>query len=369
MGDVEDLMQVGAVAGLGRARFRQLVDRFGSWAEAVRHAPRDLMQTPGINEDMALAIRRSAEVDVSSEMDEARKLGVRLVPYSDPAYPANLKSLDDAPLMLYVRGELRETDRIAMAVVGSRNCSYYGASQADRLAQGLAQAGFCIVSGLARGIDASAHRASLKAKGRTVAVLGSGLKHIYPPEHDDLAAEVADNGAVISELPLNTPPRPQNFPPRNRIISGLAMGVVVVEARANSGALITARWAMETGKEVFAVPGPVNDPRNRGSHALIKDGAKLVESLQDIMEELGPLAETLSGEPACAEVQSPHDAKPGVRSEDQKRILDAVGHAPMSADEISESAQVGIATTLGTLLTLEMRGLVKQLPGKRFVKK
>jgi DNA processing protein len=369
MSDVEDLIRVGAVAGLGRMRYRQLMDRFDSWDEVVRLPARQLMQVPGVNEDMALAIRRSTEMDVSAELEKARKSGVCIVAHTDPAYPENLRTVDDAPLLLYVRGELRATDRIALAVVGSRNCSYYGASQADRLAGGLAHAGFCIISGLARGVDASAHRAALKAGGRTIAVLGSGLNRIYPPEHEDLASEIAARGAVVSELPLDTAPRPQNFPPRNRIISGLSLGVVVIEARANSGALITARWAMETGKEVFAVPGPVTDPRNRGSHALIRDGAKLVESLDDIMDELGPLAESLTGDPKAKKEVSESTGAPSSLSGDKERVFAAVGHTPLSADEISTLAQIGIATTLGALLALEIQGLVKQLPGKRFVRR
>ncbi len=305
LSDVEDLIRVGMVSGLGRARYKQLIERFGSWTQVMKASVGELMTVPHINAEIAGAIRRSPELDAGAEIEAAQKLGVKLIAYTDPEYPANLRPIDDAPLLLYSMGTMEERDRIAIAMVGARNCSFYGLSQAERLAYGLARAGFCIVSGLAYGIDAAAHKAALKAGGRTIAVLGSGLKNIYPPEHVALAKQIAEHGAVISELPLDTPPVASNFPPRNRIISGLSLGVVVVEARQASGALITARWAMEMGKEVYAVPGQINDPRSRGCHALLKDGAKLVESIEDIVEELGPLADSIdlrAGEgPAPAE--------------------------------------------------------------------
>jgi DNA processing protein len=365
---VQDLIRVGAVSGLGRARYGRLVERFGSWDQAARASVRDLTTVAGITAELAAAIRRTPELDVSAELEEARRLGIALVPYTDPAYPANLRLLDDAPLLLYMRGTIEERDRIAIAVVGARNCSYYGLSQAERLSYGLARAGFCIVSGLAWGIDAAAHRAALKAGGRTIAVQGCGLKGVYPEEHAELAEEIARHGAVLSEVPLDTPPRAQNFPPRNRIISGLSLGVVVVEARRNSGALITARWAMETGKEVYAVPGQINDPRSRGCHALLKDGAKLVESIEDIVEELGPLAQSI--ELPAREGEEAYLSRGNLAglTESERKAYAAVGHAPVTVDEVSAAGQLGVSRTLASLLVLEMRGLVKQLPGKRFVR-
>ena len=366
--EVEDLVRVGMVSGLGRTRYKQLVERFGSWTRATQSSVGELMAVRGINADIAAAIRRSPELDAAVEIEAARKLGVKLIAYTDAEYPANLRPIYDAPLLLYAMGSVEERDRIAIAVVGARNASFYGLSQAERLAYGLARAGFCIVSGLAYGIDAAAHKAALKAGGRTIAVLGSGLKNIYPPEHAELARSVAAHGAVISELPLDTPPAPQNFPPRNRIISGLSLGVVVVEARRTSGALITARWAMEMGKEVYAVPGQINDPRSRGCHALLKDGAKLVESVEDIVEELGPLAESIDLRAGDETEQYAPSPRAQNLSEVEKKVYAAVGASPLTADEVGASSQTNAAGTLAALLGLEIAGLVKQLPGKRFVR-
>jgi DNA processing protein len=368
LGQVEDLIRVGMVSGLGRTRYKQLVERFGSWTRATQAPVGELTAVRGISPEIAAAIRRSPELDAAAEIEAAQKLGVKLIAFTDAEYPENLRPIDDAPLLLYAMGTVEERDRIAIAIVGARQCSFYGLSQAERLAYGLARAGFCIVSGLAYGIDAAAHKAALKAGGRTIAVLGSGLKNVYPPENADLAKQIAEHGAVLSELPLDAPPAPQNFPPRNRIISGLSLGVVVVEARQTSGALITARWAMEMGKEVYAVPGQINDPRSRGCHALLKDGAKLVESVEDIVEELGPLAESIDLRSDDLTPTHVSEARTRNLSETEKKVYEAVGTSPLTPDEVSAAAKTSAAATLAALLGLEIAGLVKQLPGKRFVR-
>lgn len=365
MKSIEDQLRVAAVSGLGRATYKRLVDYFGSWDRAANASVKELVSVPGIGSSLASAIRRSRELDVSAEISEARELGVRLVTQEDPAYPANLKLDDYSPLLLYMKGEVIESDRMAIAIVGARRCTYYGAAQAEKFAFGLARAGFCIISGLAAGIDTAAHRGALKAGGRTIAVIGSGLKRIYPPENRQLAEEILESGAVISELPLDTPPKMQNFPPRNRIIAGLSMGALVVEAQKRSGALITARLAMEGGKEVFAVPGQIDNPKSHGCHKLIQDGAKLVQSIEDVVEEFGPPAE-IPGERTSKEVggDSPASRLEGA----EKLIYDSLDSTPKGVDEISEEVGSPTATILTSLLTLEMKGLVKQLPGKRYVR-
>ena len=294
MAEVEDLIRLNMTKGIGVITYRRLLENFGSPKTILEASKRELLGVTGVGKELAERITKSSrDTDVSAELSLAREMGVKIVSYTCDDYPRNLKSIYDPPLVLYIKGELKETDAIALAMVGSRRGTYYGKLQAERMSATLANTGFCIVSGLARGIDAAAHRGALKVKGRTIAVLGNGMGTIYPREHKELAERIAENGALISELPMRTPPDGRNFPPRNRLISGLSLGVVVVEASLGSGSIITAQWALEHGKEVFALPGNIDSPYSRGTHKLIKEGAKLVECVDDIIEELGPLAETL----------------------------------------------------------------------------
>jgi len=253
-----------------------------------------LEKIPGVGPKIAARIvAGSKAADVDKEIKLAEKNNIKIVPYTSDQFPHNLKKIYDPPLLLYIKGEIRKSDTLALAIVGARKSSYYGQTQAERFGRQLAQVGFCVVSGMARGIDTNAHAGAIKGKGRTIAVLGSGLGVIYPSENKELSEKIADNGAVISELPMTTPPNNRNFPPRNRIISGLSLGVLVVESTLRSGSAITAKWALEHGKDVFAIPGNIDSNYSRGTNKLIKDGAKLVEDISDIVEELGPLAESI----------------------------------------------------------------------------
>jgi DNA processing protein len=269
--------------------------------------------------------------------------------------------------VLYVRGTLVPEDAQAVAIVGMRKCSLYGQEQAERLAGGLARSGFTIVSGLARGIDTAAHRAALAAGGRTIAVLGSGLDRLYPPENARLAEAVAARGALLSEFPMTTEPRAENFPRRNRLLAGLAMGVIVAEAGKQSGSLITARLAGEFGKEVFAVPNRVDAPGAAGVHALLRDGAKLVESVADVLEEfpdLGLAAPPGEGDAAQATL----DLKVRLSAE-EGRLLEVLDDEPLAADAIAARAGLEAARVSGALTLLELKGLVRSLPGGRFVRR
>src|SRR5947199_7697409 len=283
---------------------------------------------------------------------------------ADEPYPAWLRAIHDPPDLLYCDGCLGEGDRQAVAIVGSRQATPYGLRVTEALAGELSALGFTIVSGFARGIDAAAHRAALAVGGRTIAVLGCGLDVDYPPGHASLHAEIAGSGAVLTEFAPGTPPRATNFPRRNRIISGLALGVVVVEAAEDSGSLITARLALEQGREVFAVPGPIDVPTSRGPHGLLKQGAKLVETVDDIVEELLPQLDrplqTLKTEPIAALPE--HVAL----SPSERTVLEVMSREPLHLDDLTERSRLTTPAVAGILLGLELKALVKQLPGQRY---
>jgi DNA processing protein len=265
---------------------------------------------------------------------------------------------------MYLRGELLERDALAVAIVGSRHATPYGLAQAERLAGSLARAGLSIISGLARGIDGAAHRGALAAGGRTVAVLGSGLAHVYPPEHADLAEEIARQGALLSESPPRFAPLAGVFPQRNRLISALALGVIVVEASDRSGALITARHALEQGRDVFAVPGRVDNRMSRGPHRLIRDGAKLIETAEDVLEELGPLVQATP----AADGQVVHRPAELLLNETEQQVLQAVGGETTSVDVVIVATGLPAPQVLSTLTVLEMRRLVRRVGGFSFVR-
>jgi DNA processing protein len=295
---------------------------------------------------------------VDAELQKIKRAGVRLVTQADQEYPSNLTHLHDPPPFLYVRGSLLPGDRVAIAIVGSRFASAYGKGVARDLAHGLAEKGVTIVSGLARGIDAEAHRAALAAGGRTLAVLGSGLDVIYPSEHRPLAAEIPASGAVISEFSLGSKPDAVHFPYRNRVISGLTLGTVVVEAAENSGSLITARFALEQNREVFAVPGPITSLRSRGPHHLLKEGAKLVEAIDDILTEIAPTLAPPRPSPA---------AVPAVTLEPDEALLAGLFDGnPLHVDTLIAKSGLSAARVLEVLLTMELKSVVAQLPGTYF---
>ena len=359
------LLRLSLTRGIGTTTYRVLLEQFGS-ASAILSADRkDLQDTRGIGAKLADEFARSRDsADVDRELALAQEHGVNIIPFTHEHYPRNLKTIYDPPLVLYVKGEIDPNDVLSMAIVGSRRCTHYGQSQSRRFARLLGQSGFTIVSGLARGADAAAHLGALEVGARTIAVMGCGLGRVYPRENRELSERISCQGAVVSELPMLTPPSQKNFPPRNRLISGFSLGVVVVEASQRSGALITAHWALEQGKEVFAVPGQVDNPYSRGTHRLLKDGAKLVEDVNDIIEELGPLAETLG--PGVKEgVEDPRSL---ALNSQEKKVFLLLGSQPKTIDEITGESRLPASNVASTLMILEIRKLVKQLSGKRFVK-
>jgi DNA processing protein len=355
-----DTLLLSMIPGVGPRTRRALLERFGSPAAALDAAPSDLRSVPGVGPKLVQKIARArGEIDASAEIALCRERGVEILADSEEAYPRMLLEIHDPPGVLFVRGGFKPQDALAVAIVGTRHATQYGLRQAERLAASLARAGLTIVSGLARGIDAAAHRGALAAGGRTVAVLGSGVLNVYPPEHRKLAEEVIEHGALVSESPPRAEPMAGVFPQRNRIISGLSLGSVIVEAGDRSGALITARLAMEQGREVFAVPGSVDSRTSRGCHRLIRDGAKLVESADDILEELGPLVEAVPREDGQV-VRHPAEL---MLSEFEQHVLSALGTEPTSIDQVVAQTGLPVHHVLSTISVLEMRRLVRRLSG------
>ena len=365
MTEFDALLRLNMTKGIGIRTYKTLLERFGS-SEAILDASRaQLEAVPGIGPKLANAIvEESKTIDIAAEINLAKEKGVQILPYTSEQYPQHLKTIYDPPLVLYVKGNILETDVLALAIVGARRCTYYGLSQAERFGRLLAQKGLCIVSGMARGIDAAAHRGAISSNGRTIAVLGCGLGVIYPRENIELAEQIVQHGAIVSEFPMNTPPDFRNFPPRNRLISGLSLGVLVVESSLKSGSLITAQWALEQGKEVFAIPGNIDNIYSRGTHKLIKEGAKLVEDITDIIQELGPVAETLN----ATEVPMTNDPRSLMLNSQEKKIFSLLSSSPKDIDEIIRITKLPTSVVSSTLLILEIKKLVKQLSGKRFVK-
>ncbi len=351
------------VKGLGRVTFKKLIAHFGDPAPAFSSTLSELSAIEGLDAGVIEGLRGFTEwEEVEKEIRCAEQAGVMLIPFSDPSYPPRLRMIADPPPLLYVKGALCPDDDRAVAVVGSRSASEYGKRVARSLCRGLASLGFTVVSGMARGLDGAAHDAALDAGGRTLAVLGSGVDCPYPPEHETLYHRICENGAVISEFPMGTRPLAFNFPARNRLISGLSLGVVVVEATEKSGSLITAALALEQGREVFAVPGEVGASRTRGTHRLIRQGAKLVESAADIIEEIAP---QLVNRATLSRPSEPRILPQQARAEARK-VYALLQERPAQIDEVIESSGLTSAEVSEILLDLELQGYVRQLPGKRY---
>jgi DNA processing protein len=354
------------VPGVGRITFKKLVGYFGHPRHAMQATAGQLTRVAGIGPKIAQAISGfPAARAVERELRAANAAGCLIVTQDDEGYPSLLKTIEDPPPVLYVKGDLGEPTAPGVAVVGSRRPSTYGKVVAEQLARGLAACGVTVVSGLARGIDSVAHVNSLESGGRTIAILGCGLSYMYPPENHRMAERISQQGAVVSEFPMTTKPDRLNFPLRNRTISGLSLGTVVVEAGERSGALITAQWALEQGREVFAVPGNVTAPTSRGTNRLIKMGAKLVEDVNDILEELPQYA--LAGKRDRAPAQEEFcqvDSTP-----DERRVLEVLDAVETRhIDWIIEQAHLPTSLVSSLLLRLELEGKVTQLPGKLFLK-
>ena len=347
------------VRGVGPVLYQGLLRAFGD-PGAVLAASAHALACAGVRPEVAAAIRAfTAWPLVDDQLARLGRCGAELVTWDDPGYPANLRQIHDPPPVLFVRGTLLARDTLAVAIVGSRAATAHGLRMARALAEGLAGHGLTVVSGLARGTDAEAHWATLRAGGRTLAVFGSGVDVVYPPEHRRLAREIGAAGALLSELPPGSKPDAENFPARNRIISGLTLGTVVVEAAERSGSLITARCAAEQGREVFAVPGPVGD-RTRGTHRLIREGAKLTESVDDILEELAPQLVRSASAPTPA-------APPRALAPTEAALLAVLGPQPQHVDAVIARSGLPASTVLPVLLQLELTGVVEQLPGKHFL--
>ncbi len=352
-------------SGLTAGRQRALLEAFGS-PEAILEADSEsLRSVAGITATHVRMLRQlRSEFDIDGLREMLRELGVKLVPITSEEYPQLLRECADPPPLLYVRGELRSRDDLAVAMVGTRRCSPYGEQVAERLVGELVRRGFTVVSGLALGIDTIAHRAALDAGGRTIGVMACGIDVNYPAANAKLKHEMVASGAVVTELAPGTPATRDRFPQRNRIISGLSLGTIVVEAPLKSGALITARVAGEQGREVFAVPGNITSPVSRGCHDLIRHGATLVETAEDVVEGLGILLEAVPEREPDAERERKIEDLPA----DQRRVLDALDHQPRNIDDVIAECELAAPQVSSALMLLEVKGLVRRFPGNQFVR-
>ena len=357
------LLLLASIPGIGHAKIRTLVNKFGSAEKVFSASAHQLIATEGFDQKTAEKILDPTQRNAGfadDQMNLMAEYDARAVTIWDEDYPENLKNIFDPPAFFFVRGVLSEFDRYSVAIVGTRECTPYGKRMTESLAQELALRGITIVSGLARGIDTVAHKAALQNGGRTLAVLGSGVDRIYPTENFKLAMEIIENGALISDYPMRTGPDAVNFPGRNRIISGISLGSVIVEAGEKSGALITSEYALEQNREVFAVPGNVTVPQSRGPHKLIRNGAKLVESVDDILIELEHKLQ-----PRTKPVKKDKFFQLNFH---EQSVYDCIANDPRHIDQISKTANLSVSETLSHLLSLELMGAVKQLSGKHFIK-
>src|SRR5256712_4512721 len=362
----EALVALNLIEHVGPVRVRQLLEHFGDAPTILRASKQQLLQARNIGEETAESIANwEKNVDLSAELKRIAEFGCRIVTQADPEYPELLRQIYDPPVVLYVKGELLTKDKNAVAMVGSRMTTHYGTEAARKLAYQLAYLGVTVVSGGARGIDSAAHQGALSAKGRTVVVLGTGINLVTPPENAELFERIVENGCVVTQFPFNRPPDKQSFPIRNRIVAGMTLGTVVVEANLTSGALITANFANEYGRQVFAVPGRIDSPQSKGCHDLIKKGAKLCEGAEDILSEFEYLFPTSNRPPSPAE----SGALPALSlSENEQRVYEALSHEETAMDEVIRGSGLPASAVSVALLGLEMKRLIKQLPGKLFVR-
>ena len=363
--DLLSSLTLSMVSGVGPRLQTTLLETFGDAGNVLQQSAQTLQQVRGIGKRVAEEIVSPDNRLRAREMlERCEAMDVALLSKSTSRFPTGLQTVDDAPGLLFVRGTWKPQDELAVAIVGSRRCTAYGRRQAERLAGSLVRAGFTVVSGLARGIDAAAHRGALNAGGRTIAVMATGVAEIYPPEHADLAVDISKSGAVVSEFPLDQKPRPGLFPQRNRIISGLSLGVIIVEATRNSGALYTARHAMEQGREVFAIPGQVDSVASEGCHELIREGATLIRNIDDVLNELGPLSSPRTS-PEATPVHHPREM---TLNPQEKEVLNLIGSAQIHVDEVLRTTQLDASRVLSTLTVLEMKRFIRRLPGNMFIR-
>lgn len=355
-----DALRLNLVPGIGPRLTQLLCDRFGSVSAILSASVADLQRVPGIGPKLAMSLITHGRPDEAlDEWKRCQAAGVRLFLRGEGHYSPALDRIPDPPHLLYCQGELRPADELAVAIVGSRHCTAYGRQQAERIAAGLANAGVTVVSGLARGIDGSAHRGALQAGGRTIAVCATGLSTIYPPEHAELAQQIIQQGALLTESPMLQAPVPGLFPQRNRIISGLSLGVIVIEAGRNSGALHTARHAMEQNRDLFAVPGRIDSEASQGCLDLIRDGAVLIRGVEDVLNSLGPLTKPVK----MSATESVHQPRELQLSDQERTVLNIITPEPMPIDDVLRSLTLESSRVLATLTILEMRKLIRRLPG------
>jgi DNA processing protein len=345
------------VKGIGAVRFKALLDSFGT-AEAAWNASPETLQEVGLSRKIIESFQRVRNgVSLEQIWERIQSLGVKVLTWDDEGYPRHLKDIDQPPPVLYVRGSLLPEDEWAVAIVGTRRVTSYGRQVAEEVATAMAHNGVTIVSGLARGVDSIAHQAAVNAGGRTLAVLGNGIDLVYPPENRRLASQILEHGALLSDYALGTPPDGINFPPRNRIISGLSLAVIIVEAGETSGALITASFAAEQGRDVFAVPGNINAPQSQGTNRLIRDGAQPLINPQDVLEALNL---TMVTEHRAVRVALPSDPI-------ESRLYKLLSQEPMHVDEIRAQTDMPIETVSATLAMMELKGMVRQVGGMNYI--
>ncbi len=364
MNDAERAWSILAKARLRAGKLGELLEHFGS-AERIAMQSAAALRKAGIDDVARHAILHPDEEQVAADLEWLSQSDCNFVHWQSADYPQLLSEIDDAPILLYVRGNVEALHLPILAIVGSRNPTRGGVQNAFEFSRHLARAGFCIASGLAQGIDTAAHAGALESGGMTVAVLGHGIDRVYPAANRDLAHRIVQSGALISEYPLGSAPRREHFPQRNRLISGLALGTIVVEAAKRSGSLITARLAADQGREVFAIPGSIHNALSRGCHQLLRQGAKLVESADDIVSELGPLVKHLMQNAAStlpAQKLSPQ------RDADYEVLLAALGHDPVTADQLASESGLTIEQVSSMLLILELEGDIEALNGGQYSK-
>ena len=362
MSDLQYWIALNILPDIGPVLSRRLLSAFGSPENVFRMSLRELRQIEGVGENRALNIAKfNGWKKVQKEIDLAEKNNIHIVSLADQDYPEGLKRIIDAPPILYIKGRIERADKYAVAMVGSRNSTIYGRQVAEQMGLKLASSGLTVVSGMAMGVDTASHIGALKAGGRTIAVLGSGLDVPCPATNRGLINRVASSGCVISEFPFGTRPLRENFPRRNRIISALSMGVIVVEATLDSGSLITVTYALEQGKEVFAVPGNITSRNSRGTNDLIKNGAKLVESADEVINELSPQLKGALKEDVLAAENDPAEL-----TDDEKSVFRCLSVEPKHIDTIIREKKINTGKALSVLLSLELKGIISQSEGKLF---